>query len=321
MDTPSTTTAFRLLVMLCVLVMILLSLLSFTFISSRKTLHAVPINVNAPSLTPNDPNYLALCVPMSKDIHTLPEFILHHHAHVGIQRFYFIDQTAEGNISSNYHELPLSGWYVSFLWMPPPAAENETSRFSAYELCQIHYSSRHAWIAYLDVDEFIEQRTNVTLQEHLHSMDKDSSVGAFGINVLLHSSNGHILTPEGGSLRQNFTECVSSDMKDSPNAHIKSIVKTKYFEKPRTDHNFITKSGSSTVGEKGDKIPFIFRRPITTDLFAIHHYAIRSREQFNMRVKAGEVEEPKTYPDMMDWWRAVEKMPKMKCDSMAKLYP
>ncbi|EPS40852.1 hypothetical protein H072_5279 [Dactylellina haptotyla CBS 200.50] len=313
-------TAFRLLVLLCILVMILLSLLSFTFISPRRTLHATPINLNAPSLKPTDPQYLALCVPMSKDLATLPEFILHHYAHIGIRKFYFVDQSPDGDVSQNYHELPINNTYITWLGTPPPT-DNTTVQFSAYDLCQSRYGSRHAWIGYLDIDEFIEQRQNVTLQEFLHTMDKDSKVGALGINVLLHTSNGHILKPEGGNFRKNFTECVSSDMKDSPNAHIKSIVKTKYYEKPRTDHNFITKGKSVTVGEKGDKVPFIFRRPITTDLFAIHHYAMRSREEFNTRVKNGEVEEPHTFPDMMEWWRAVDKMPKMKCDSMANLNP
>ncbi|EGX49868.1 hypothetical protein AOL_s00076g509 [Orbilia oligospora ATCC 24927] len=318
MNTAST--AFRLLVLLCVLVMILLSLLSFTFISPRKTLHATPINLTAPSLKPTDPMYLAACVPMSKDLATLPEFILHHYAHIGIQRFYLVDQSEEGGVSNHYHELPLNASYITWLGTPP-ATDNETAQFAAYNACQSRYGSLHAWIAYLDVDEFIEQkRKDVTLQNFLHSMDKNATVGALGINMLLHTNNSHILKPEG-TLRAAFTECVSSDMEKSPNAHIKSIVKTKYYEKPRTDHNFITKSESLTVGEKGDKVPFIFRRPITTDLFAIHHYAIRSREQFNVRVKNGEVEEPRTFPNMMDWWDAVGKMPKMKCDSMAKLKP
>ncbi|KAF3931403.1 hypothetical protein ABW19_dt0201398 [Dactylella cylindrospora] len=319
MNTAST--AFRLLVLLCVLVMILLSLLSFTFISPRRTLHATPINLNAPSLKPSDPNYLAACVPMSKDLSTLPEFLLHHYFHVGIQRFYLVDQSTDGDVSSNYHELPLNSSYITWLGTPPPT-DNETAQFSAYDVCQSRYGSIHAWIAYIDVDEFIEQRqADTTLQDFLHTMDKNSTVGALGINVLLHTSNGHILKPEGGSFRRNFTECVSNEMKDSPNAHIKSIVKTKYYEKPRTDHNFITKSNSITVGEKGDKVPFIFRQPITTEFFAIHHYALRSREEFNVRVNNGEVEEPRTFPKMMDWWWAVDKMPKMKCDTMAKLNP
>ncbi|KAF3920521.1 hypothetical protein ABW20_dc0108519 [Dactylellina cionopaga] len=258
---------------------------------------------------------------MSKDLATLPEFLLHHYFHVGVRRFYLVDQSPDSDVSSNYHELPINSTYITWLGTPP-SADNETSQFAAYDLCQSRYGSHHAWIAYLDVDEFIEQRRNdTTLQDFLHTMDKDSSVGAFGINVLLHTPNNHILKPEGGTFRRNFTECVSSDMKDSPNRHIKSIVKTKYYEKPRTDHNFLTKGGSSTVGEKGDKVPFIFRKPITTDLFAIHHYALRSREEFNMRIKNGEVEEPRTYPNMMDWWKAVAEMPKMNCDTMSKLNP
>ncbi|KAK6344350.1 hypothetical protein TWF696_007989 [Orbilia brochopaga] len=320
MNTASTSTAFRLLVLLCILAMILLSLLSFTVISPRRTLHATPINLNAPSLKPSDPLYLAACVPMNKDLTTLPEFIIHHHAHVGIQRFYLVDQSEEGDVSSEYHELPLNSSYITWLTAPPTNNETAHGQFSAYDLCQARYGGLHAWIAYLDVDEFIEQRQKgTTLQNFLHTMDANSTVGALGINVLLHTSNHIILTQEGQGLRETFTECVASDMEDSPNAHIKSIVKTKYYDKPRTDHCFYTKGGSITVGENGDKVPFIFRRPITTNLFAVHHYPMRSREEFNVRVKNGEVEEPRTFPNMTKWWEVIHAMPTMKCDSMAHL--
>lgn len=316
----STSTAFRLLVIICVLVLVLLSLLSFQFISPRRILHSIPINLNAPSLKPSDPNYLAVCVPMWKDLSTLPEFIIHHHAHVGIEKYYLVDMSPESDVAENYHELPLNSSYIQ--WLHAPAADdNETSQFEAYEECQRQYGHKHVWIAYLDVDEFIEVRDkNLRLQDFLHSMDKNSTIGAFGINMLLHTWNKHILKPEGG-LRKNFTECVANDIPKSPNAHIKSIVKTKYFHSPRTDHNFNTFGESKTVGEHGDLIPFIFRRPITTDLFAIHHYAMRSKEEFNIRVKAGEVEEPKTFPDMRAWWKAIDELPTMECDSMKHLSP
>ncbi|EWC44278.1 hypothetical protein DRE_01104 [Drechslerella stenobrocha 248] len=318
MNTAST--AFRLLVMLCILALVLLSVLSFAFISPRRTLHASPINLNAPSLKPTDHSYLAACVPMDKDLTTLPEFLLHHHAHIGIQKFYLVDQSTAGDVSRNYGELPLNSTYVTWL-RAQPSTENETAQFSAYDACQSRYGSHHAWIAYLDVDEFIEQRQkDTTLQDFLHTMDKNSTIGALGINVLLHTSNNLTQKSEFG-FRKSFTECVSSDVEKSPNEHIKSIVKTKYYEKPRTDHNFITKSKSITVGETGDRVPFIFRRPITTNLFAIHHYALRSEEEFKLRIENGEVEEPRTYPDMMEWSEVIHRMPKMKCDSMAQLNP
>src|SRR3954470_19483579 len=110
MNTASTT--FRLLVMICVLVMIMLSLLSFILISPRRTIHTTPINLNAPALSPTDPLYLAACVPISKDLTPLPEFFLHHYAHIGINRFYIVDQSPEGNIRNNYSKLPLDSTHI-----------------------------------------------------------------------------------------------------------------------------------------------------------------------------------------------------------------
>ena len=52
-----------------------------------------------------------------------------------------------------------------------------------YKWCMQRYRSRHSWIAFFDVDEFLDLPGNETLREVLESFDQDESVGALGVSV------------------------------------------------------------------------------------------------------------------------------------------
>ena len=124
-------------------------------------------------------------------------------------------------------------------------------------------------------------------------------------------------------MRQSFTTCVvdpegytlpTTGWKD--NRLTKAIVKTSLFDKPLSPHRFGTINGTLTVGEHGDTIDTFdgMRMPITRDRIALHHYTLKSREQFEDKMK--------NWKDK-DWsyWDHIEGLPHEECMEMTKYDP
>ena len=192
-----------------------------------------------------------------------------------------------------------------------------------YDRCQKFWGDKHKWIAYLDGDEFLEATGNETVQEVLQSFDADETVGALGVHWKMHNSNGLLTRPE--SARKGFTSCLW----DSPesykgghddNHHLKSIVKTSHYAGWENPHKFHTKAGSNTVREHGQVVTSdAWGSPITRDRIALHHYATKSRQEYEEKMQRGNgMGDPKKE----DWWVYMETgVPVVVCNEMAKYDP
>lgn len=177
-------------------------------------------------------------------------------------------------------------------------------------------------MAYIDADEFFETRDGETLPSILREFEDVEGVGALGVNWRLHSSSGLLTRPD--SMRQSFTTCVG-DPEVLPIANlpvykdnrlIKSIVRTSFFEKPLSPHIFKTQNGTRTVGEHGDIIQngIGVRQPITRDRIGLHHYTLKSREQFEEKMKS--------WTDKgWAYWDHIEGLPQLECQEMTKYEP
>ncbi|KAF8858994.1 hypothetical protein BDZ45DRAFT_742807 [Acephala macrosclerotiorum] len=264
--------------------------------------------------------YVAFCVAHRNQVRDIPEFLTHHYYHHGIRRFYIMDDRSSPPLSSfNDWGIPRSA--LSFQYYDKNA-QHPDMQTHIYSECQRLYGSLHSWIAFIDADEFFEARGGETLPSILREFDKDESVGALGVNWRLHSSAN--LTTRPKSMRQSFTTCpVDPEVipegeiqgwKD--NRLIKSIVKTALFEKPLTPHLFQTLNGTRTVGEHGDIIEYGdgVRQPITRDRIGLHHYTVKSREQFEEKTKNWSMKG-------WEYWDHIEGLSQVKCDEMTKYKP
>jgi hypothetical protein len=138
----------------------------------------------------------------------------------------------------------------------------------------------------------------------------------------MHTSGGLLKRPE--SARKGFTTCIYDDEahngEGSDNSHIKTIIKTSKAGPPVNPHRFATSPGSITVGEDGDEITSAaWRKPITRRRIGLHHYAVKSREEFEEKLHRGN---GMTDPKKEDFWTAIEfKRPHVPCPEMAKYEP
>ncbi|KAI8824419.1 uncharacterized protein EV422DRAFT_485841, partial [Fimicolochytrium jonesii] len=264
------------------------------------------------------PEYVAICLSVKGQVRDLPEWFIHHYHHIGIRRFYIMDDGTKPPLSEqpeNHYGIPRSA--ITFQYF------DETDRMPymqnhMYNECNRRFRDRHTWIAYIDADEFLEMTSTTkreTLDDVLREFEKDPKVGAVGVNWQVHNSNN--LTERPPSARKGFTRCIVDDP-EQDNRHIKSIVRTAYYSYPTSPHSFFTTDDTITVGENGDKVDYAFRRPITRQRMALHHYVVKSKAEYAAKVQRGNgMDQPKGW----DFWDHVEKMPSVDCMSMAHYSP
>lgn len=269
----------------------------------------------------DDEEDVAFCLAVKDQSEDLPEFLVHHYHHHGIRRFYIMDDRSQPPLSS-FPDYGIPRSAITFKYNEIPV-DVQWMQYAIYNECLKLYGSRHRWLAFIDADEFFETKSNESLRSILKEFDQNDSVGALGVNWRIHTSSGLLTRP--ASARKSFTTCIgdyidnttTSPFKD--NKLIKSIVKPSFSSGPINPHKFYLKDGSQTVGEHGDIIgdPAV-RVPITRDRIALHHYAIKSRQEFQEKMKrSNAMGQAKGW----DYWDHLEGLPQQECKEMTIYEP
>jgi hypothetical protein len=268
----------------------------------------------------------------------LPEFLQHHYFHIGIKRYYIMDDGSTPPLADSLENIDWGGVprsAVTFIYWSPVQRMPEMQN-SVYNECVRLFGYRHTWMAFIDVDEFFEMTADppMTLTEFLLRFEDDRQemlpinstlrgmIGAVGVNWRMHNSNGLQKRPPQGMCRKSFTSCIWDDPNNngagSANHHIKSIVRTKWYDHPITSHFFQLHSNKKTVGELGDLVLSSFRRPITRKYIGLHHYVVKSKEEFEHKLKRGDIwNTPKNWM----FWNGIMNTPNNTCDEMVKYKP
>ncbi|KAI9744335.1 MAG: hypothetical protein M1818_002487 [Claussenomyces sp. TS43310] len=264
-------------------------------------------------------DYLSFCMAVKDQSADLPEFLIHHYYNMGIRRFYIMDDGSNPPLSTvadygipreaiifNYHD---------------PSKHVRYMQLSIYNECVRLYGANHTWMAFVDTDEFFDTPGNETLHEFLRTFEHNETVGAIAINWRVHTSAGLLHRPE--SNRKSFDACIFDDVEHtgsgSNNKHVKAIVKTSAFVSSFSPHQFNTKNGTITVGELGDVVDNSpYRMPITRERVALHHYELKSREQFEQKVnRSNAMSDPKGWT----FWDNMEALPQVECREMENYEP
>jgi hypothetical protein len=126
--------------------------------------------------------YVAICLGVKDQSRDLGEWLTHHYHHVGIKRFYIMDDGSEPPLSTMNlnHSIPESA--ITFHY------QDRSTRAGAmqivfYAQCNEWYGDNHTWIAYIDADEYLEVTSETeTLEDILRSFEANEMVGALGVN-------------------------------------------------------------------------------------------------------------------------------------------
>ncbi|KAF6222125.1 hypothetical protein HO133_001211 [Letharia lupina] len=273
-----------------------------------------------PPLPPgDDEEYISICMAVKNQHVDLLEWFPHYYYHHGIRRFYVMDDGSQPPISIlPDYGIPRSA--ITFVYIPRTPIEErpEPMHHHIYgDMCIKDYGKRHTWMGFLDADEFLEMRNGQTLMQWLHDWEHNDTVGAVAAQWLTHNSAGLLTRPEGGA-RKNFDKCVVNDP-NGENKHVKMFVRTELFQQVNNVHHIGTKDGYMEVGEHGDPTG-PWRNPVTHEKWALHHYGIKSRQEFIEKQDRGNANAlAKPIPQSL--WEGVENMDEVDCKELTDYYP
>lgn len=178
---------------------------------------------------------------------------------------------------------------VTFHDFDNPVDRVEHMQLHVYDECIKLHGNKHEWMGFIDVDEFIQIKGGDTLKSLLYQLDKNETVGALAMNWEIHTSNG--LKERPYSARKSFTTCIEDPESNqhistgTDNEHIKSLVKTEFYESADNPHKMTLKEGAVTVGELGDIVEGeTWRFPVTRETISLHHYSVKSRKEFQEKM-------------------------------------
>jgi hypothetical protein len=265
---------------------------------------------------------VALCLAIKDQYADLTEWLTHHYHHLGIRRFYIMDDGSSPPLATRNLSAFLDPRAVTHRYYHP-ATRVPQMQLALYTECVQLFGARHKWIGFLDADEFLQVRGNETLQRVLGAHDADDEVGAFAVNWVIHSSAGLLQRPD--SARKGFVRCIADpDPDHSPevgvdNEHVKVFVKPAMFVEPINPHMMRLKDGARTVGEKGDTVDrYAWRVPVTRDRVSLHHYATKSKEEYQQKIdRSNGMGTAKGW----DWWNWIEGLPSSECKEMTVYDP
>ena len=289
---------------------------------------SIPNNLTVafpPLPSADDEEYVSLCLAIKDQPGDLDEFLVHHYYHHGIRRFYVMDDGSDPPLSYTPDfgippfAVPRSA--VTFTYITRVPDRPQPFQHTIYaDYCIKNFGDRHTWMGFIDADEFLEMRRGITLVNWLHQWENNDTVGALSVNWITHNSGGLQKRPQTDT-RKGFERCVvdqpNEKNADKENSHVKSFAKTALFDGVNSVHNMRTAQGTVSVGEKGDECK-IKRYPITHDTWALHHYSVKSQEQFLEKQQRGS---PNNHHAAGDFWNKIEGADDYECPELAAYVP
>lgn len=84
----------------------------------------------------------------SKD---LPEFFIHHYYHIGIRRFYIVDDSSTPLETFTNYGIPREA--ITFKYWDPEETKDRKMQLIFYNDSISNWGSKHTWMGFVDTDE------------------------------------------------------------------------------------------------------------------------------------------------------------------------
>ena len=249
---------------------------------------------------------------------------MHHYNHHNIRRFYIMDDGSNLKMSSYNYSQFVHESVLMHRYMDPATRTNGGQQHVIYEQCMSEFGAKHKWMGFIDTDEFLEVKAPDTLHGMLTQLESNATVGALAVNWLNHNSNGLEQRLPGQGIRESFSQCLTdeAEIEHGGNNHIKSFVKTKAWEGTGMIHKMQLTEGYETVGENGDVVTAKFSRvPSTKDKIVLHHYATKSRSEYEDKMRRGNVLGGEVAMRGEKFWKEMEEAPSYECTELVAYSP
>lgn len=235
-------------------------------------LPAIPPQARSPGAT--------LCGIARNERPYLVEWIAWHRL-AGFERIVLYSNDSDDGSDDILAALDAAGLIEHRLW---PGVEGRSSQISAYQDAVVRCGTR--WIAFLDLDEFLNLKVDATIDGLLARFPPD--VAAIALNWRVFGSAGHVVHGPG-LVTERFTR--ASPRNHPFNRQTKTIAVADRVYKVLA-HRVRIMSGRYVDASGADLDPGRGFAPVRQDHVQVNHYVLKSREEFESKRRRGCVLRP-----------------------------
>ena len=231
-----------------------------------------PFSIPRPTLDAGRSSQLGACAIFRNDAAHLGEWIEFHRL-VGVEKFILFDNHSVDDFQSVLAPYIASG-LVSLHQLPKVHANYQfylTVQVHAYNTCLERYRDHFRWMAFLDVDEFLNPQHTDSVVELLQEYE---DYPALAVHWVLFSTSGHLLRP-GLLTTAAYTRCAAKG-----SHRVKVIVDPQRTVKLLSPHHARYVGGALAVNELREAVTHGAAEPPTVSRIRINHYFTRSVEDF-----------------------------------------
>eukprot|EP00271_Cylindrocystis_brebissonii_P017655 TRINITY_DN465_c0_g1_i4.p1 TRINITY_DN465_c0_g1~~TRINITY_DN465_c0_g1_i4.p1 ORF type:complete len:593 (+),score=19.45 TRINITY_DN465_c0_g1_i4:273-2051(+) len=236
-------------------------------------------------------NFFAICcivkVDTLSELIDLREWVFHHIYYFHPGKIYVYDHDSPISIASGLNDYVIAGNVQVIKYdlktMRMRQELRSSVQLTSYWHCLTRSRAKHHYVALIDWDEFL------WLNEYWRKRGLKAFLRQFeagvGVQWVMYGTTGHLWRQRG--VRKSFTSC-SAD----PKRHIKSIVRPPFVAAVTgTPHAFYMKGNETFRYQVLDETFAPTRGPyaenLSTNNISIHHYVLKSKQDFNLRLRRG----------------------------------
>ena len=220
----------------------------------------------------NIESYFAICAVVKNERQEdLREWVEYHYK-MGCGKFYIHDN---GDIPV----APFLQDYIDQKLVVVKDRKDPAPQLSVYHRCIRNYRTLHRWIGFIDADEFIVTKDTCSIPSVLKKYEE---YGGLTLNWRMFGSSGHVTRPPGGTIA-HYWACHDY-------AHVKTIANTEYAVSHKGNPHLCHYShGKYSVDTDFWQVsnPNNLPRPTLYEIIYLHHYHLKSKEDFDRNRKRG----------------------------------
>lgn len=230
------------------------------------------------------PGYAAACLVVRDAHDDLAEWV-HYHLKLNFSKIYIYDHASMPPLINVVRRWVDAGSvvYERFDQFYHPSGRPQ---LYGYDKCLREHSRDHHWLAFFDVDEYLLFQSGPPVQDLPNLLKKYESYSGLAVHWILFGSSGKEYRPAEGTLK-SYTRCLP--LNHTHHLYVKTIANTRCTVRSSDNpHVFIHNCTRPAVrtdfsparGQTAEGLP-------VHDVLALHHYAIRSAEEFEIKMARG----------------------------------
>ena len=233
---------------------------------------------------------LAIVAILKNEAPYMKEWI-EYHVLAGVDHFYLYDNESEDNLKEVLQPYINAG-IVDYKYFPGKCAQ-----MAVYNEAIQNYRFACNYMAFIDADEFILPRGNISIKDVLKEIvAPNKNVAGLAMNWRIFGSSGQEKADFSKGVLERFLYRANDDFE--VNKHVKIIINPRCIDVIANQHYFSCLSGKIYVNENLNRVHGPFNSPCTTNKICINHYFSKSREEYIAKKNRGKADVDDSQYDM-----------------------